>query len=257
LDNEFVQQAGGSSSPSDIDQQMKLLEQQAHAFIPGVFAPPRGAHGPLLTEAQVAQARLNRNAPRPLNRTHSAPLPLGHPLLQAQNLLMQQPEYKQLMEQHQHNLLKQHIRQTVLSRAGSKNQVAEVAEEQDELAEEAMDVQPGSDHRLHITHQQDVVDLSVKDDDRLGDLKRDSKGDLAREHSRRHSPRPLARAFSSPLVLNAITRQATPPRPGCATGQLTFPGTWHLQRITQLTSQKSLWSITFDWLIDWFDTIYL
>ena len=72
---------------------MKLLELQAHAFIPGVYgAPPR------LTDAQVAHARLNRTTPRPLNRTHSAPLPLGHPLLQAQNLLMAQPEYKQVRD---------------------------------------------------------------------------------------------------------------------------------------------------------------
>ncbi|OQV20372.1 Histone deacetylase 4 [Hypsibius exemplaris] len=243
LDNEFLQHQQHqqqSGSPADIHQQMKLLEQQAHAFIPGVLAgqqqhPSRSSgsgpsssshahHGPLLTDAQVAQARLNRTAPRPLNRTHSAPLPLGHPLLQAQNLLMQQPEYKQLMEQHQHNLLKQHIRQTVLSRASSKNQVAKVAEEQDESGEGdvAMDVQLGSlasGSGSSGAGQQEVVDLSVKDDDRLGDLKRDSKGELmVREHGRRHSPRPLARAFSSPLVLNAITRQATPPRPGCATG---------------------------------------
>ena len=114
--------------------------------------------------------------------------------------------------------------------------VAEVAEEQEsETGEEdqAMDVQGSSEGATSprtllagsssSAQQDDVVDLSVgKDDDRLGDLKRDSKGELARgEHGRRHSPRPLARAFSSPLVLNAITRQATPPRPGCATGTWT------------------------------------
>ncbi|XP_055348339.1 histone deacetylase 4-like isoform X2 [Paramacrobiotus metropolitanus] len=229
LDNEALQTTtSNSNSPSDIHHQMKILEQQAaHAFIPGVYVP-RG-HG-ALTDAQVAQARLNRTTPRPLSRTHSAPLPLGHPLLQAQSLLLQQPEYKQLLEQHQHQLLKQHIRQTVLSRASSKNQVAEMAEEPDESAGEAMDQGllngdtkgPGSSTIQPVQQQQqqqEVVDLSCKDEDRLGDLKRDSKGELIREHhSRRHSPRPLGRAFSSPLVLNAITRQATPPRPGCATG---------------------------------------
>lgn len=213
MDNECAQ-APASCSPSDIHQQMKILEQQAHAFIPGVYVPH--GHGPL-TDAQVAQARLNRTIPRPLSRTHSAPLPLGHPLLQAQSILLQQPEYKQLLEQHQHNLLKQHIRQTVLSRASSKNHVAEVAEEQDESAGEAMDQGP---EKLAPSTPVEVVDLSLKEEDRLGDLKRDSKGELIREHhNRRHSPRPLGRAFSSPLVLNAITRQATPPRPGCATGQ--------------------------------------
>ena len=35
-----------------------------------------------LNELKVAQARLNKSGMRPLGRTQSAPLPLGHPLLQ-------------------------------------------------------------------------------------------------------------------------------------------------------------------------------
>lgn len=93
-------------------------------------------------------SRSLRNIHRPLGRTQSAPLPLGHPMLNQsssaaaavaaqQGILLsaQQSEHylreKQLYEQQQqqHHLLKQHIRQTVLTRANSKNQVENVEEE--------------------------------------------------------------------------------------------------------------------------------
>ena len=69
---------------------------------------------------QVAQARLNKSGMRPLGRTQSAPLPLGHPLLQGaphgviptvpltQQQFDQYVRERQIYEQqHQHNLLKQ------------------------------------------------------------------------------------------------------------------------------------------------------
>lgn len=117
---------------------------------------------------QVAQARLNKSGMRPLGRTQSAPLPLGHPLLQGAphgvvpSVPLTQQQFDQYVrerqiyeQQHQHNLLKQvqsinpihssnpiksfstvfqtivlqHIRQTVLTRAGSRSQVENVEEE--------------------------------------------------------------------------------------------------------------------------------
>lgn len=54
-----------------------------------------------------------RTIQRPLGRTQSAPLPLGHPMLQPQAILLpshQSEQYareKRLCEQQQHNLLKQ------------------------------------------------------------------------------------------------------------------------------------------------------
>lgn len=69
---------------------------------------------------KVAQARLNKSGMRPLGRTQSAPLPLGHPLLQGaphgvvptvpltQQQFDQYVRERQIYEQqHQHNLLKQ------------------------------------------------------------------------------------------------------------------------------------------------------
>lgn len=76
---------------------------------------------------------------RPLGRTQSAPLPIGHPFIQ-QNLLLQQqqqragvagPGIEQDPEQILKDkfLVKQHIRQTVLQRTSSKTHMENVDEE--------------------------------------------------------------------------------------------------------------------------------
>lgn len=77
-----------------------------------------------ITDAQVALARLHKQGHRPLGRTQSAPLPLGHPMLTgAAALNIAQTHYensdaeRQAYEQ-QHSLLTQKIRQTVLTRSG-------------------------------------------------------------------------------------------------------------------------------------------
>lgn len=77
-----------------------------------------------ITDAQVAHARLNKQGHRPLGRTQSAPLPLGHPMLTGATILnIAQTHYensdaeRQAYEQ-QHMLLTQKIRQTVLTRSG-------------------------------------------------------------------------------------------------------------------------------------------
>lgn len=96
---------------------------------------------------QVAHAHLNKGA-RPLGRTKSAPLPLGHPMLQGSHpssLQMPTANYQEYLQekqlydqqQQQHNLLKQHIRKTVLTRASSRNTSAQLEEavEVDDSAE--------------------------------------------------------------------------------------------------------------------------
>lgn len=56
---------------------------------------------PVITDSQVAHARLNKQGHRPLGRTQSAPLPLGHPMLTAP----QPPHHAAQMTTH--NLLRQ------------------------------------------------------------------------------------------------------------------------------------------------------
>ena len=71
---------------------------------------------------------------KPLGRTHSAPLPIGHPFLQQQNLLLQQQQDLSSAQSHDQALkdklfVKQHIRQAVLQRVGSKSHMENVDEE--------------------------------------------------------------------------------------------------------------------------------
>ena len=47
-------------------------------------AGPGGVYSHPITDAQVAHAHLNKQGHRPLGRTQSAPLPLGHPMLTGQ-----------------------------------------------------------------------------------------------------------------------------------------------------------------------------
>ncbi|KAG8186124.1 hypothetical protein JTE90_022713 [Oedothorax gibbosus] len=184
---------------------------------PGYSQPPKGADGSptgmfrvyptTITDAQVAQARLHRTIQRPLGRTQSAPLPLGHPMLQPQTILLspqQNEQYvreKRLCEQQQHNLLKQHIRQTVLTRASSKNQVENVEEE----TEAAMAQEAGGGNP-------EVIDLT--DGSRPVAATHPQAALLHREYGKhtmplhigegsymtRHHMRPLSRTLSSPLV---------------------------------------------------------
>lgn len=84
-----------------------------------------------ITDAQVALARLTKQGHRPLGRTQSAPLPLGHPMLTgAATLNIAQTHYEnsdaesQAYEQ-QHLQLAQKIRQTVLTRSNRTESVKE------------------------------------------------------------------------------------------------------------------------------------
>lgn len=73
------------------------------------------SHG-LIYLLQVAHARLNKQGHRPLGRTQSAPLPLGHPMLAGTSIALVPTHYeeylpeKQVYDQQQaHNFLKQVI----------------------------------------------------------------------------------------------------------------------------------------------------
>lgn len=77
---------------------------------------------------------------KPLNRTHSAPLPIGHPFLQQTYLMQQAAAAAAATGDHGGNMsseqimkdkmfVKQHIRQAVLQRVGSKSHMENVDEE--------------------------------------------------------------------------------------------------------------------------------
>ncbi|XP_066595945.1 histone deacetylase 4 isoform X7 [Prorops nasuta] len=190
--------------PTYIHKQMQNLEQSnvGNRQHPVYHTTP-------ITDTQVAHARLHKAGHRPLGRTQSAPLPLGHPMLQG-GIIAPPTHYeeylaeKQLHDQQQaHNYLKQQIRQTVLTRVGSRGQ----ANQLDEAPE---------------TEESEVIDLTGKKDlpeeSEISKQQRDreqflqQQRDLMMRHTLQtnettaysgrtaQSARPLSRALSSPLV---------------------------------------------------------
>ncbi|CAG0915800.1 unnamed protein product [Notodromas monacha] len=135
--------------------------------------------GPI-TDAQVAHARLSKTNPgRPLNRTQSAPLPLKHPGLQGaqaappgfpypnlppgfpahlahsafqqydQQAYVRDPRHP--MHVDPHNLMKQQLRATVLTRAGSKNHVENVEEETEAAVAQEMGASASEPEVIDLT----------------------------------------------------------------------------------------------------------
>ncbi|XP_030566798.1 histone deacetylase 4 isoform X2 [Drosophila novamexicana] len=106
-----------------------------------------------ITDAQVAQVHLHKQGHRPLGRTQSAPLPLGHPMLTgAGQLNVVQTHYENSEAERQayeHQVLTQKLRQKVLTRSDAAAAAAAAAairepqlreEEDDDSAAEVMDL---------------------------------------------------------------------------------------------------------------------
>ncbi|XP_054731437.1 histone deacetylase 4 isoform X3 [Anastrepha obliqua] len=89
-------------------------------------------YGQPITDAQVAHAHLNKQGHRPLGRTQSAPLPLGHPMLTGTAQIgVGQTHYENSdAEQQAHMLVTQKIRQTLINRS-SANREPQLKEEED------------------------------------------------------------------------------------------------------------------------------
>ncbi|RWS15671.1 histone deacetylase 4-like protein [Dinothrombium tinctorium] len=173
------------TSPTFINQQMRVLEQGNGVLTDSISgSPSSGGYTPtLITDNQVATVRLQggRTIHRPLGRTQSAPLPLGHPMLQSPSATtttstIDSAVTQQQQQQHQRNLLKQHIRQTVLTRASSKQQLqSQSFEEETEaaVAQEMKDSVPSTPSRKERIKRQYSQEADVSPDghdDRLIDL---------------------------------------------------------------------------------------
>ncbi|XP_050714789.1 histone deacetylase 4-like isoform X9 [Eriocheir sinensis] len=199
----------------------------------GIYHPSAAT---AITDPQVRTSRS-----RPLSRTHSSPLPLGHPVLQGQppSFLPHAPQTAPHQHTLDHHLLKQHIRQTVLTRANSKNQVENVAEETEAAVAQAIatDKTPegGEEEALH-EEEPEVIDLTERkiEESQLARHHREhllfphhrdltgkppplhsstisllsSLGSAFTPRSGSHMARPLSRALSSPLV--TLSPQGSP-----------------------------------------------
>ncbi|XP_018353431.1 PREDICTED: histone deacetylase 4 isoform X6 [Trachymyrmex septentrionalis] len=170
-------------------------------------------HAPI-TDTQVAQARLQKAGHhRPLgSRTQSAPLPLGHPMLQS-GIIAPPTHYEEYLaekqfhdQQQAHNYLKQQIRQTVLTRVGSRGQTNQLEEAPESEESEVIDLTGKKDHseESEISKQtrgrqqflQQQRDLMMRHTLQTNESTIYAGG-LSRTSQ---SARPLSRALSSPLV---------------------------------------------------------
>jgi len=187
-----------------------------------------------------------RDPRRPLGRTQSAPLPLGHPMLLLNpggtpGLLngivnLNNPTAPPVLDPQQaHQLLRQHIRQTVLTRVGSRGQVigslnrtVSVEEDSGEgeaegEASSASTATAAHDQRFlnkHIGHgggggagSPQPQDLSTGTTSSTPSIP--VPGVSAIPHrfhhlQHHHGPRPLSRALSSPLVALGPISNSTP-----------------------------------------------
>lgn len=187
---------------------------QAHAAtnIPSITSTPTGpmpVFGQPFTDAQVARHLIKR----PLGRTQSAPLPLGHPsLVGTGQLSIDQIHYeeteaeRQAYEQQKHLALTKKIRETVLIRSGQISS-RETSLKEEAESSEVMDLtnkkQTITSHSLTdiVNNANNQNHEKLRDQDYLQKqreilfMQRAAAGLDPRNLSR-----PLSRTFSSPLV---------------------------------------------------------
>ncbi|XP_076467846.1 histone deacetylase 5-like isoform X2 [Babylonia areolata] len=232
--------------------------------IPGSAAAPSPLAEPPLNPAH----RLHRHH-RPLGRTHSAPLPLGHPGFQQtpgsagstaqqqqqqqqQSLLLQQ-QHDQYLKENQKLYLKQHIRQTVLQRAGSKTHMENVDEETEvklaqelkESQEQERDTKEPSKKESLDPAPEEMKEAEIKMDEgalapsELEKQQRDRETFLSQQREiikgrhRSSHHRPLARTQSSPLVTFSV-----PPQQPTETGPVSYNFTTGLAYDTSMLKHQ-------------------
>ena len=116
---------GASPNAVFIPRQFKSLDESNPSVMPtGILGIPYG------TAPVPADGSIHPRLRRPLNRTHSAPLPLGPHLMGAQALLIPHPQQQQAEQiRNQKMFINQRIKSAVLQRVGSKNHMENVDEE--------------------------------------------------------------------------------------------------------------------------------
>lgn len=167
------------------------------------------ASAPSPTAAVKRETHASVSSPH-AGRTQSAPLPLGHPMLQGGMIAptTHYDEYlveKQLHDQQQaHNYLKQQIRQTVLTRVGSRTQANQLDEAPETEESEVIDLTGKKDHpeESEISKQQRDREqfLQQQRDLMMRHTLQTNESTVYSGSRTSQSARPLSRALSSPLV---------------------------------------------------------
>ncbi|XP_039296591.1 LOW QUALITY PROTEIN: histone deacetylase 4 [Nilaparvata lugens] len=200
-------------------QHMQAMEQQRH--LPTIY------HGTPITDTQVAHARLHKGGPsatnlstkpsggthRPLGRTQSAPLPLGHPALLGTAPSggpggVMGPTASKMGSSHS-QMLKQQIRQTVLTRVGSR---AKLHLEEETINDDNCQVIDLTDRDRSRSERDNGEESEMCRQQKERETFLQQQRDLMMRHTLQVSEgsafsprtsqvgRPLSRALSSPLV---------------------------------------------------------
>ncbi|KAK3108585.1 hypothetical protein FSP39_011347 [Pinctada imbricata] len=221
LDGEYPPQG----NQAYISAQIKALEEArsqsklGHSPLASPFVPLPGASTPGSAASEAHQARIHRHH-KPLGRTHSAPLPIGHPFLQQQSLLLQQQQQQQQQPQdlaaHPTSnpeqalkdklFVKQHIRQAVLQRVGSKSHMENVDEETE--AKLAQEMRESREQDVVVIKDHGSMEESSSETERPSATTSTPDRETFPSHRELVKPRPrgpshhrpLARTQSSPLV---------------------------------------------------------
>ena len=202
--------------------QLELTEVQAQAatahlnHMQAVAQSVAAAYNQQLSDAQAAQTRLQKPGHRPLGRTQSAPLPLGHPMLTGTPINIGQTHYEnseaERQAYEQQMMLKQKIRQTALSRSNTREQLKE--EEPGEVIDLTDKKQPprtvitnsvitstsqsiphSTDERVRSEYLQKQREILLRQT-----IQMSASGSIEDPYTRTPLLRPLSRTLSSPLV---------------------------------------------------------
>ncbi|XP_056007744.1 histone deacetylase 4-like isoform X4 [Ostrea edulis] len=192
------------SNPAILSAQIKALEEARNQAKLGQSLPYSSIQAmPGSAASEARHARIHGRH-KPLNRTHSAPLPIGHPFLQQSYLMHQQAaaaaaatgehgnvSSEQLMKDKMY--VKQHIRQAVLQRVGSKSHMENVDEETEaRLAQEMRESREQMQEEMREKMEESYIE------------EKEMQWSLKPRHKGPWHHRPLARTQSSPLVLSSI-----------------------------------------------------
>ncbi|VVC36540.1 Histone deacetylase domain,WD40/YVTN repeat-like-containing domain,Histone deacetylase class II [Cinara cedri] len=189
------------TSQTFIQKQMRSLESRQ---------TPMPFHPTPITDTQVAHARLNKAGHRPLGRTQSAPLPLGHPMLNStapsQQLSVHYEDYELPLQQlNTHIYLKQQIRNTVLTRVGSRAHLANSSSFINEDSEDNAKVIDLTGGRPRTPIDNGLTNKSQTFLQQQRDFmmrQTCQSNDVSNFASRNTQPLSLVRTFSSPLDTN-------------------------------------------------------
>lgn len=201
------------SNPAFLSAQIKALEEARNQAKLGQSIPYSSLQAvPGSAASEARQARIHGRH-KPLNRTHSAPLPIGHPFLQQTYLMQQAAAAAAATGDHGGNMsseqmmkdkmfVKQHIRQAVLQRVGSKSHMENVDEETEaRLAQEMRESREQMNEEMRERMEESYIE------------EKEMQLNLKPRHKGPSHHRPLARTQSSPLVLSIPPPEPQEPTP--------------------------------------------